>query len=203
LLLVGITAFTVSAVHRKAQQNAARENENISVALTAGDDPMPSGNGWESFRRDHADDSACALSVGGFVGVLHGTNLLAGLRSGTNDIFAVYEDASGLHANAEIWGPDRQIIALVRDNKLIGSNNILRIEKHRSSLSVFDTRNNEVMSLRYLNKRAVVFHGLVWLPSGTEVRITDTNVFVPSRNSTFNGGLMDGDASIAVLTLDL
>lgn len=90
-------------------------------------------------------------------------------------LLAVRKTPDGLAISASIYGEDGRIVAEVKDNEFsINQNNYFRRARpDRSTLTVYDQFNSEVLSVRYVNPSAIRVTG-VFRYAGREVLIDET-----------------------------
>lgn len=78
---------------------------------------------------------------------------------------------ANVSVSVDIFGSDGKIIAELKKNEfIVNENNHFKIERRdRSSLSVYDSFKNEVLSVRYLNKKAIWINAILRYPDSGPV----------------------------------
>ena len=215
VMLVCLSAIGLLTLRSVANQNAEKEkykDADPAVALKPANEPMPElakrapelppgvklppGMDLPDFGLDlkqffKTNSEAVAFFAGEAVALLDGAGRFLIVESGEKPLLWIERDKFGAYVCGEIWGPNREVIALIERNKIVATNNVLRIKKDRSSLAIFDKRNNEVVRIRFLNPRAFSIRANLWMPDGAKIRITDDKGIIMPNGFALTGTMKD------------
>ena len=138
------------------------------------------------------------LFAGGGLFVASSSNEISVIKYNDDSLLNIKHGKAGALVSGQFFGPDGDIIAVLEDNKMIlNPDNIFRVSKDKHSLVVYDKRNRKVIDIRYLNRNAFSFSGLLRLPDGRVLEVTDQSMILGNLTIVVRVSL-DSKAAIVV-----
>ena len=110
---------------------------------------------------------------------------------------AMKRKEDGLLFSVEMFDTEKKLVAKINNNKsiLISKNYSYNERPDRSTLSLYDDHDREMLHIEYLNKQNVLIRGVLTGRNGTTIFITDDFIIVPGPNAlsgTCHGNAPEG-----------
>jgi hypothetical protein len=179
LLLISILAVGLLSKYRK-------EHERVDLLVPA-DDPLPSTAQY-GFRLEGTNSESTHpvfVRLGMNLIETRKTNPLPIIRWNGTNLLSVQVTEDGASVSGQFRSDDGRIVALLESNRFVlGSEafNPRRPDKH--TLIVYDQRNREVLSIRFMNKSSFDVGGVVRTPDGGVIEMSEQGVVVNGPNIT-------------------
>jgi hypothetical protein len=169
--------------------------DEFSGLLQPANEPMPSFLGQTPFDAQafglNPDDTY--FFMGGCMVITQGTNLVPLVRSRGRNLLELSITPKGASVSGEFFDKDGKLVAVIRTNRfVINRLNYFEPKHDRSSFSVRDQSDVEVVNIRWINRKAFSFSGTIRSPDQSEAIITQTNIIVPVRYVRMHDGLYMG-----------
>jgi hypothetical protein len=114
------------------------------------------------------------------------------------EAFVLQKTESGMFVSFKVRGPDGKLVAQAVDNELfVNLGDAYRLERPSpSALVLYDSHNDRVIDIQFLNPRVIKILGRFFGPNGESITITEneqvfasrTGARLVSHHSCFGGG---------------
>lgn len=178
----------IAALYLKLTNNPTDESGNPIGLLLPANDPMPD-EGW-------APSNCCFLIFGGNVCAALSNSIIPAIRFHDTDILQIGMNDKGAFICGRFFNKDGKLVAILETNEwTLNRLNYFRKFIDKSTLTVSDEENKQVLNVRFCNRNIFQISGIIRFSDSSAVDIT-TN-YLEYNSGSFSGARVTRNKAIS------